>query len=150
MGGSLWLPDGSTPQSFYGSTTSNLKNADPRLWYPFDPNAFTLPGITSLGIGNAPPTLTYGPGVENIDMGLEKLLHLGASDSPRTLSFKVEAFNLFNHFNPGNPNTTLNLPCNVSNAICLGGQANTNSAFGTISSAQTQARHASLTVRFRF
>ena len=56
--------------------------------------------------------------------------------------FRVEAFNVFNHFNPTNPNSSLTL--NFANG------ANTNSAFGTIQSAQVQARRLALSARFRF
>ena len=102
------------------------------------------------GIGNTPPTLTYGPGVENIDIGLQKDTNLGKSDRPKILSLKVEAFNLFNHFNPSNPNTTLNLNCQAVGGFCTSGGANTNAAFGTITGAQIRARQMSLTLRFRF
>ncbi len=143
MNGPLFLDSGATPSSV-GST------ADPRLWYPFNPASFALPSVTSLGIGNTPPTLTYGPGVEVIDVGLQKdvVLHLG--EHPVTLSFKGEAYNVLNHFNPGNPNTGLSLNCAASNGYCTAGGANTNAAFGTITGTPVQARHASLTVRIRF
>ena len=141
--GDLFLSNGATPSSV-GST------ADPRLWYPFNPGSFALPAVDSFGIGNTPPTLTYGPGLENIDVGLQKDFRIGADDKSKMLSFKFEAFNVFNHFNPGNPNTTLNLNCAAANGYCTAGGANTNAAFGTITSAQIQARHAALTVRFRF
>jgi hypothetical protein len=49
---------------------------------------------------------------------------------------------VFNHFNPGNPNTSLSLGF-------LNGQ-NTNANFGTITTAVGQARHMALAVRFRF
>ena len=62
--GSLWLGDGATPASTYaGGVNNSLASADPRLWYPFNPSSFVLPSATSFGIGNAQPTMTYGPGV---------------------------------------------------------------------------------------
>ena len=143
MNGNLWLPDGATPQSV-GST------ADARLWFPFNPATFSLPAANSLGIGNTPPTLTYGPGVQNFDVGLQKEIKVGSEAHPMALILKAEAYNVLNHFNPSNPNTTLSLNCNPSNGNCASGGANTNSAFGTITGAQVQARHAALTVRFRF
>ena len=79
--------------------------------------------------------MTYGPGVENIDIGLQKDINLSKNDRPKILSMKAEAFNLFNHFNPGNPNTTLNLNCQAVNGYCTPGGANTNAAFGTITGA---------------
>ena len=143
MSGPLFLADGATPASV-GS------NADPRLWYPFNPASFALPSATSFGIGNTPPTLTYGPGVQNIDLGIQKDINLSSNERPKILSFKAEAYNLFNHFNPSNPNTGLAINCAAVNGFCTAGGANTNNLFGQITGAQVQARHASLTVRFRF
>ena len=141
--GDLFLANGATPQSV-GSTS------DPRLWYPFNPASFSLPGVNSFGIGNTPPTLTYGPGVENFDAAIQKDINVGSEDHPKTLSFKFEAFNVLNHFNPGNPNTSLAINCSASGGYCTSGGANTNSAFGAITGAQIQARHAAVTLRFRF
>ncbi|MDQ6665726.1 MAG: Plug and carboxypeptidase regulatory-like domain-containing protein [Acidobacteriota bacterium] len=153
MNGPLFLPSGATQASVYADTTSTLKNADPRLWYGFNPNSFSLPSATSLGIGNTPPTLTYGPGVEVFDLALQKDINLGAGDRPKVLSIRFEAFNVLNHFNPGNPNTSLAINCAPSNGQCTPAStisANTNSAFGTITTAAVQARHAAVTLRFRF
>lgn len=141
MNGSLWLPDGATPASA-GST------ADPRLWFPFAASSFTLPSATSLGIGNTPPALTYGPGFENWDLSLSKQFHLGSEK--RTLELRVETFNSFNHFNPGNPNTSL-----TYNFVT---GAQTNAAFGTIPStaflgvggAQNNSRRGVVSARIRF
>lgn len=129
MVGNMWLPGG-TPAP---STTSS------RLWYPFNPASFILPPATTLGLGNEPPTLTYGPGFENIDLSLFKVFTIREG---KTLEVRGEAFNALNHFNPSNPNTTLML-----NYV---GGANTNSAFGTVTTAQNQARHMVLSVKFRF
>ncbi len=59
-----------------------------------------------------------------------------------TLEMRVETFNTFNHFNPSNPNTSLTL--NFASG------ANTDAAFGTIQSAQVQARYVALSARIRF
>ena len=145
--GSPWLPSGATPTSV-GST------ADPRLWYRFNPASFALPPVNSLGIGNTPPTLTYGPGVEVADVSLYKQVHIRER---QTLEFRFQAFNVLNHFNPGAPNTTLNI--NFKTGL------NTNTAFGTIPStasgtqtgtnyqiggAQVPARHGVLSIRYTF
>ena len=153
MSGPLFLGNDATPASVWAGSGNALANADRRLWYPFNPQNFALPSATSLGIGNTPPTLTYGPGVENIDIGLQKDINFGSPERPKTLSFKVEAYNLFNHFNPGNPNTGLAINCNAVNGFCTpvnGLRDYTSTTFGTITSAQVQARHASLTLRIRF
>jgi hypothetical protein len=127
----MWLASGATPPS----------NTDTRLWYPFNKDNFVLPPATSLGIGNTPPTLLYGPGVANIDLALAKEFRVGGSET-RALEIKVETFNTFNHFNPNNPNTSLTL--NFATG------ANTNAQFGTVSSAQISARRSILSLRFRF
>ena len=136
MNGNLWLPDGATPASV-GSTT------DPRLWYPFAGSNFTLPSMTSLGVGNTPLTLTYGPGFENFDLGLYKDFRLGKET--RVLQFRADTYNTFNHFNPGNPNTSLTFPY-ANYAI----GANTNASFGAITGTQNTARHMALSLRLRF
>jgi hypothetical protein len=132
----LWLSSGAKP-SDVGST------ADPHLWYPIDPNNFQLPknyspflkGI----IGNMPPLLTYGPGLELFNLALQKEFKVRES---QRLQFKMEATNALNHFNPSNPNMTLTRNYNTG--------ANTNAAFGTIQSAQFQSRRAILSVRYQF
>lgn len=129
--GNLYLPDGTAPPA----------TADARLWYPFDKASFVLPPATSLGIGNTEPTMLYGPGVQSMDLSVYKEFRLGKSES-RVLQIKFETFNTFNHFNPSNPNTTLNL--NFATGV------NTNANFGTVTTAQVQARHATLSARIRF
>jgi hypothetical protein len=131
MSGDLYLPEG----------TAAPANVDPQLWYPFNRANFVLPPAETLGVGTTPPTLFYGPGVANIDLALAKEFRFGGSEA-RSLEFKIETFNTLNHFNPNNPNTSLTL--NFATG------ANTNAQFGTISSAQINARRAILSLRFRF
>jgi hypothetical protein len=126
----MWLPSGKYPSA----------TVDPSLQFPLNAAEFVKPPINSLGIGNTPPTLTYGPGVFNVDMALGKEFHLGSES--RILELKVESFNTLNHFNPGNPNSSLTLNYNTG--------ANSNAAFGTINYAQVDARHLILSARFRF
>ena len=122
--GPLFLPAGATPASVGSTAPSNL-------WYNFNAASFSLPAVNSLGIGNTPPTLTYGPGVENVDLSLYKEWRIFRETNILTLKF--EAFNALNHFNPSNPNSSLAL--NYSNGV------NTNANFGTITSAALPARH---------
>jgi hypothetical protein len=118
------------------------------LWYDFNVSAFALPPVNSLGIGNEQPTVTYGPGVENTDISLYKQFRIWGES--KTLELRAEAFNALNHFNPSNPNTSLAINCNAVNGACTPGGANTNAAFGQITSAALPARHAVVSVRFRF
>ena len=131
MGNDTFLPDGQFPS----------KTEDTRLQYAFNPANFTLPGPNSLGIGNTPPVLMYGPGMFNLDLSLAKEFKLG-KDGGKALEFRVETFNTFNHFNPSNPNATLTYN------YATGAQTAAN--FGTISSAQVQSRRTILSGRFRF
>jgi len=131
--GSLWLPSGSTPATVGSS-------ASPALWRPLNPSSFSLPPANSLGIGNRPPTLTYGPGVTTADLSLYEQFHVFGEG--RILEFRFQAFNALNHFNPSNPNTLLQL--NFSNG------ANTNASFGTITTAAIPARRGILSLRFTF
>jgi len=108
---------------------------------PFNQANFTLPAINSLGIGNTPPALRYGPGLFNLDLSLAKQFRLGNVES-RTLEIRAESFNTLNHFNPNNPNTTLTYNF-------LTGAQN-NAAFGTIGGAQVNSRRIILSMRIRF
>jgi hypothetical protein len=60
----------------------------------------------------------------------------------KTLELRFQAFNALNHFNPNNPSTSLTL--NYATG------ANTNAAFGTITSAALPARHGVVSIRFTF
>jgi hypothetical protein len=140
--GDLWLSSGATPSSV-GS------KADPRLWYSFNPASFALPAANSLGVGNTPPTLTYGPGVETVDLTVYKDFKIGSER--RVLTIKAEAFNALNHFNPGAPNTVLNLNFTSPNpnfGVILPSQVTSNGV--VYGGAQVQARHMVLSVRFSF
>ena len=129
MGNNVFLPSGQLPSA----------TEDPRLQVPLNAADFTLPSANSLGIGNTPPTLFYGPWLWNLDLSLAKMTRI---KEKVTLELRVESFNTLNHFNPSNPNTSLTL--NFANG------ANTNAAFGTVQSAQVQARHMALSARIRF
>jgi hypothetical protein len=132
----VWLSSGAKP-SDVGST------ADPRLWYPVDPNNFQLPKNYSTFerglIGNMPPVLFYGPGIVLFDMALQKTFNIHET---HRLEFKMETTNTFNHFNPANPNMT------ITRNYVTG--ANTNAAFGTIQGTQYQSRRMILSVRYAF
>ena len=131
MGSDIFLSSGKYPSA----------TEDPRLQWAINPANFQLPAINSLGIGNTPPTLFYGPGAFNLDFSLAKMFKLGR-EGKRSLEFRAETFNTLNHFNPSNPNAGL-----TYNFVT---GAQTTSNFGTISSAQVQARRAILSARFKF
>ena len=144
MGSDIYLPAGQVPQP----------TQDPRLQVPFNAANFTLPGPNTLGIGNTPPTLAYGPGVFNLDLSLAKNFKVAESKS---LEFRIESFNSLNHFNPNNPGTGLTFNCSgaVANTCtpqpgATGYLAQTNANFGTITGAQIQSRKMILSARFKF
>ena len=144
MGSDIYLPSGQVPQP----------NQDPRLQIPFNAANFSLPGANTLGIGNTPPTLAYGPGAFNLDLSLAKNFKVAESKS---LEFRIESFNTINHFNPSNPNTTLIFNCSgaVANTCnpqpgSTGYLAQTNANFGVTTGAQVGARRMILSARFKF
>jgi hypothetical protein len=68
-----------------------------------DPAAFAYPANGTLG--NASARGIEGPGFWKIDLSLARVLSLAGQ---RTLELRIEAFNLLNNFNWGDPNTSLN------------------------------------------
>jgi hypothetical protein len=68
-------------------------NTDPRNGRSaFNTALFSLPQLGQMG--SARRRSFYGPGIENIDMALAKTVRLAES---RSLAFRLEAFNVFNH-----------------------------------------------------
>jgi hypothetical protein len=68
-------------------------NRNPRNGLPyFNTSLFRLPPLGESG--NAARRLFYGPGVNNFDMALLKNLRITES---KTVQFRLEAFNVFNH-----------------------------------------------------
>ena len=83
-------------------------------------------------MGNVPRRFFYGPGIENFDMALEKVLTLTESKS---LEVRAEAFNVFNH-------------AQFFGAATVNGNIS-SSAFGTVVSADAP-RQMQVAVKFRF
>jgi hypothetical protein len=129
MGTSLFLPAGK-----YDSAT-----VTPNLQVPLNAANWALPPANSLGIGNTPPTLFYGPWLWDLDMSLAKQTQISEKIS---LEIRAETSNIFNHFNPSNPNSSLTYNWATG--------AQTNGAFGTVQSAQVDSRHMILSARIRF
>jgi hypothetical protein len=73
-----------------GNLAINTNPRDGRA--AFDTALFSLPTIGEMG--NVPRRFFYGPGLANFDMALHKVLTLTESKS---LEFRAEAFNVFNH-----------------------------------------------------
>jgi hypothetical protein len=70
-----------------------------------NPAAFAIPALGTLG--NAGFFSVEGPGFWTVDMALSRLIPLGGTQN---IELRMEAFNLLNNFNWGNPVTTLDTP----------------------------------------
>jgi hypothetical protein len=89
----------------------NGMNSDPTIDHWFDASAFQRPADTTGTFGDAGRNIMRGPGTFNIDLSLVKHTKFGRVDS----ELRVEAFNVLNHPQFGQPNGVLG-----------------NAAFGTI------------------
>ncbi len=83
---------------------STLTNTDVRTngGYWFDTSCFAKPAANYFG--NSRPNIITGPGVNNWDIGMEKLFALRET---MNLQFRAEAFNAFNHAQFLNPSSTM-------------------------------------------
>jgi Carboxypeptidase regulatory-like domain len=84
-----------------------FKTFDPRKNnnYYFDPNSFELPVQSDTStplqlLGNAPRTICCGPGIDNFDFSVQKILPVGEN---KHFEFRAEFFNTFNHTQFLNP-----------------------------------------------
>jgi outer membrane receptor protein involved in Fe transport len=111
--------------SFVPGQDPKLDNPTPDRW--FNTAAFTVP-VNSFG--NTPRGVLRAPSFWNVDMGLQKNVPFGKD---REFQIRLEAFNVFNHINEGNPNVDV-------------GNAN----FGRITSMQSRPRQLQLGLRLVF
>jgi Carboxypeptidase regulatory-like domain len=79
-----------TPQHLPGSLKINTNGRNGRPAF----NTSLFPEETIGQLGNAKRRIFYGPGINNFDMTLQKDVHLTEA---RSLEFRAEAFNAFNH-----------------------------------------------------
>jgi hypothetical protein len=79
-----------TPQQLEGQLkiNTNGRNGRPAL------NTALFPIEAYGALGNARRRVFYGPGIENFDLTIQKNVRLAKS---RSLEFRAEAFNAFNH-----------------------------------------------------
>jgi hypothetical protein len=87
--------------------------------------------------GNLPRNELYGPGWWNVDASLFKRFSLGGE---RHLEFRVEAQNVFNHVNLGNPDSNIGVP----------GNNNPNAGFITSTASNHVMRNLQFALRFQF
>ena len=82
-----------TPYYTPGDLKVNTNPRDSRV--AFNTSLFATDMTPYLGqIGNARRRFFYGPGLENFDVAVQKMVKLGETTS---LQFRMEAFNVFNH-----------------------------------------------------
>ena len=91
-------------------------NTNPRNGQPvFNTSLFS---VESLGqLGNTPRRFFHGPGIENFDMQISKTLRLTEN---RSLDFRVQAFNVFNHaqfYGPAAVNGQVNDTANFGHVV---------------------------------
>jgi hypothetical protein len=87
--------------------------------------------------GNLPRNELRGPGFWNVDASLFKRFGLGGD---RNLELRVEAQNVFNHVNLGNPDSEVGVPGNL----------NPNAGFITGTAANSVQRNLQFALRFQF
>ncbi len=108
--------------------------ADPTIAQWFDPSAFVSPTDLTGTYGDSGRGILRGPGQFNIDASVIKGTKFGKIDT----EFRVEAFNILNHPQFGNPNTTFGnaafgqitaMLANPSCALCGTTERNVQIAF---------------------
>jgi hypothetical protein len=80
----------------------NLSNPSPTRW--FDQSCFTAPA--QYQFGNSGRNVLYGPGLNNLDLGLHRNFGLPI-EHPTQLEFRAEAFNSLNHPQFAQPGSTV-------------------------------------------
>lgn len=81
--------------------------ANPTLSQWFNTSCFVAPTLYSYG--NSGRNILYGPGRNNLDLGLHRSFHLPRPERA-TLELRAEAFNFFNHPQFANPGVTIGNP----------------------------------------
>jgi hypothetical protein len=93
VGVALDHADETGPVAVYNSSSRSAKIAK-----YFNTSAFALPALGTFG--TSPRNFIHGPGYENLDAGLFKIVPISEE---RHLEFRWEAFNTLNHPNLSNP-----------------------------------------------
>ena len=109
-------------------------NTNPRNGRPeFNPSPAAFTPEAPGQLGNVPRRFFYGPGINNFDMTLSKLLQITESKS---FEFRIEAFNVFNH-------------AQFYGAAAVDGEVNNDPHFGQVVSAAAP-RLVQIAVKFAF
>jgi hypothetical protein len=133
-----------TGSLFTGGTTSSRNPRNATLPY-FNPAFFSTEPFGQ--IGNANRRFFHGPGLNNFDMALLKNTKITDSKS---LEFRFEAFNVFNHAQFQNPNGNINSGApNFQPDPTTGQLVNQGGQFGLVTSAR-DPRIMQVALKFRF
>jgi Carboxypeptidase regulatory-like domain len=120
-----------TPEYHAAPLDINTNPRNGRPEFNDSPAAFTTEAPGQLG--NVPRRFFYGPGINNFDMTLSKLLQVTESKS---FEFRIEAFNVFNH-------------AQFYGAAAVDGEVNNDPHFGQVVSAAAP-RLVQIAVKFAF
>ena len=83
------------------SATDTAHGTITKSYFTPNPSIFSFPGLDKIGNGGA--NNYFGPGYFQTDLTLTKAFNIWESVNT---SFRVDAFNVFNHINSGNPYNT--------------------------------------------
>jgi hypothetical protein len=92
----------------------DVENPSPERW--FDVAAFAVP---VRNFGNAGRNILRAPGYWNVDLGLQKNIRFTTNVD---LQVRVEAFNVFNHINLGNPAVAIDVPASAGRITSMSGR----------------------------
>lgn len=133
-----------------------------------NPKRYTLDGFKLGGIGTAPVGDCFGPRVARADLSMAKNIHVTERIN---MQFRVDAFNLFNHpqygnpnngntngyvnigFNPGSPAflDATGAPTNtLANAVSVANSNPNISGVGTVTADSQRDRQLQYSIRFTF
>lgn len=139
MTGPVFLPAGTAASAANDNNVTN-SSFDRGLFYPINAASFQLPALSTNGFGNTPQVLFWGPSYENEDVSVYKAFTL--KKESQQLIIRADITNVRNHFNPGDPSTSLSI--NYATGV------NTNTTFGQVTGATGSPRNMVLSMRLRF
>jgi hypothetical protein len=110
-----------------------------------NPSNFTVPATSTLG--NVGRNALSGPGFYNVDLGVAKSFALPWLGETSRLGFRVDAYNVLNHANLGNPMTQLT---ETNFGVAFYGRSGVGNGFPATSPLNETPRILQLSVRMTF
>ena len=126
-----------------GSNVQRVTNG----WFNNPSGVFCAPPVlgqdgVATGFGDVGVGTVLGPGQQNWDMSLAKLMNVGGIRESATLEFRWEVFNTFNHPNFNLPNQNSNIPNPQLNVA--------SPSFGEITGTSTNPRIMQFALKYSF